>query len=228
MLKSEFVILNFVACFTFAVFAQSGETTNLSEVDIHPSAPNSIMEMRVRSGHGRYELRNATLVDLIRTAWRVDADNVTGGPDWLDTDRFDVIATVPEKSTAENLQSMLKGLLKDRFRLLVHADTRNRSAYAITVGKKSAMEPASGSEEIGCVTQATQPVTFVCHNMTMAAFARTLPKIREASGYLFNYPVLSLFNVPAIVFGVPVLYAYIFVAWALMIALMAFAAETRR
>jgi hypothetical protein len=45
---------------------------------------------------------------------------------------------------------------------------------------------------------------------------------------LFNYPVLSLFNVPAIVFGVPVLYAYIFAAWALLIALMAFAAETRR
>ena len=45
---------------------------------------------------------------------------------------------------------------------------------------------------------------------------------------LFNYPVLSLFNVPAEVLGVPVLYAYIFAAWALMIALMAFAAESRR
>ena len=45
---------------------------------------------------------------------------------------------------------------------------------------------------------------------------------------LFNYPVLSLFNVPAVVFGVPVLYAYIFVAWALLVALMALAAESRR
>ena len=78
MLKSEFVILNFIAYFTFAVFAQSSETAILSEVDVHPSAPNSIMEMRIRSGHWRYELRNATLVDLIRTAWKVDADNVTG------------------------------------------------------------------------------------------------------------------------------------------------------
>ena len=38
----------------------------------------------------------------------------------------------------------------------------------------------------------------------------------------------SLFNVAADVFGVPVLYAYIFVAWALLIALMALAVETRR
>ena len=43
---------------------------------------------------------------------------------------------------------------------------------------------------------------------------------------LFNYPVLSLFNVPAEALGVPVLYAYIFAAWALLIALMAFAAES--
>lgn len=45
---------------------------------------------------------------------------------------------------------------------------------------------------------------------------------------LFNYPVLSLFNVPAQALGVPVLYAYIFAAWALLIMLMAFAAESRR
>ena len=45
---------------------------------------------------------------------------------------------------------------------------------------------------------------------------------------LFNYPVLSLFNVPAVVFGVPALYAYIFAAWALLVALMALAAESRR
>jgi hypothetical protein len=45
---------------------------------------------------------------------------------------------------------------------------------------------------------------------------------------LFNYPILSLFNVSAEAFGVPVLYAYIFAAWALLVALMALAAESRR
>jgi hypothetical protein len=45
---------------------------------------------------------------------------------------------------------------------------------------------------------------------------------------LFNYPILALFNVPGSIFGVPVLYAYIFVAWALLIALMAWVIEKRR
>ncbi|TMH72493.1 MAG: hypothetical protein E6H57_03280 [Betaproteobacteria bacterium] len=42
---------------------------------------------------------------------------------------------------------------------------------------------------------------------------------------LFNFPVLALFNVGGTVLGVPVLYAYIFAAWALLIALMARVAE---
>jgi len=42
---------------------------------------------------------------------------------------------------------------------------------------------------------------------------------------LFNFPVLALFNVGGTVLGVPVLYAYIFAAWALLIALMALVAE---
>jgi hypothetical protein len=44
---------------------------------------------------------------------------------------------------------------------------------------------------------------------------------------LFNYPILALFNTSGTVFGVPVLYVYIFVAWASLIALMALVAESR-
>ena len=44
---------------------------------------------------------------------------------------------------------------------------------------------------------------------------------------LFNYPILTLFNVSGTLFGVPVLYAYIFIAWALLIALMAWVVEKR-
>ena len=42
---------------------------------------------------------------------------------------------------------------------------------------------------------------------------------------LFNFPILALFNVAGTFFGVPVLYAYIFAAWAALIALMALMSE---
>jgi hypothetical protein len=44
---------------------------------------------------------------------------------------------------------------------------------------------------------------------------------------LFNYPILALFNVAATVFGIPVLYAYIFTAWSLLIVSMAYVVETK-
>jgi hypothetical protein len=44
---------------------------------------------------------------------------------------------------------------------------------------------------------------------------------------MFNYPVLALFNVPGSVSGIPVLYAYIFMAWAALIALMAMVVGSR-
>jgi hypothetical protein len=44
---------------------------------------------------------------------------------------------------------------------------------------------------------------------------------------LFNFPVLALFNVPGTLFGVPLIYAYIFLAWALLIALMGWVVERR-
>jgi hypothetical protein len=45
---------------------------------------------------------------------------------------------------------------------------------------------------------------------------------------LFNYPLLAVFNSAAEVFGVPLLYAYIFLCWALLIALMALVIERSR
>jgi hypothetical protein len=44
---------------------------------------------------------------------------------------------------------------------------------------------------------------------------------------LFNFPLLALFNVSGTLFGVPLLYAYIFAAWAALIALMALVAESK-
>jgi hypothetical protein len=44
---------------------------------------------------------------------------------------------------------------------------------------------------------------------------------------LFNFPVLALFNVDATLLGVPLLYAYLFAAWALLIGLMAYVAERK-
>jgi uncharacterized protein (TIGR03435 family) len=180
-------------------FAQASQTpAEFENVEIRASLPNTMPEMRLRFFHGVYELKNATLVDLIRTAWAVDADKVVGGPDWLDLDRFDVTATAPADSTPEARRLLLRNLLASRFRLAAHEDTKGQPGYAITVSRKPLLKPADEADPGGCDLQQIKnavpggmlaPVAYTCRNTTMPAFANLVRKLREASGYLFNYPV---------------------------------------
>jgi uncharacterized protein (TIGR03435 family) len=148
--------------------------------------------MRSGFSRGRYELGNATTADLIRTAWGVDDDGVVGGPDWLDANRFDVIATAPAGSSTETLKTMLKGLLEERFHLSTHKDTRMVPVYSVTVGKGLRLKKSDGVEEAGCrLPRFGNPISFECRNMTMAAFADGLPRMAGASAYLFNYRVVD-------------------------------------
>jgi len=180
-----------------SAFAQSGPKFGIA--DVHAREPESIPSMRSGFAHGIYELRNATMVDLIRTAWNVDADKVFGGPAWIDQDRFDVVATAPLGTAPETLRTMLRNLLEERFGVAVHADSRDFPVYALTAGKKPQIKEGDGSDETGCKLQPGmklyskpgETVGFVCSNITMAAFADAIPRMRGASGYLFNYQVVD-------------------------------------
>jgi uncharacterized protein (TIGR03435 family) len=118
--------------------------------DVHVSAPSVFPQMSggvLRAG--RYEIRNATMVDLIKTAYGIDTEAVMGGPSWLATDRFDVIAKTPNGATPETAKVMLQNLLADRFKLTIHNDSRPLPVYVLTVGKNgSKLKPPSG--KTGC------------------------------------------------------------------------------
>jgi hypothetical protein len=58
--------------------------------------------------------------------------------------------------------------------------------------------------------------------------SQRLAAVFMAGLLFFNYPLLAVFNAPAEVFGIPVLYAYLFAAWALLIGLLALVAERTR
>jgi uncharacterized protein (TIGR03435 family) len=182
--------------------ADAQETQPVFEAaDVRASAPSTDSNMRggfMRGG--RYELRNATMVDLIGRAWSVDADKVVGGPDWLDTDRFDMIAKSPANTTPESLRLMLQALLANRFKLVVHSDTRPFPEYVLTAGKHPQLKEAAAAGESGCrpIPQNAQSLTpgaipnanVSCHNITMAEFADRLPQM--ARDYFPFNPVVDL------------------------------------
>src|SRR3954470_18690808 len=66
---------------------------------------------------GRYDLRNGTMVDFIATAYGItDRDLITGGPAWLERDRFDIAAKAAPGTSPDTLKLMLQALLTDRFK----------------------------------------------------------------------------------------------------------------
>jgi uncharacterized protein (TIGR03435 family) len=156
-----------------------GQQTEFEAADVHAgvSGASSIMRGGFMRG-GRYELHSATMVDLIRTAYGIDADKVIGGPDWLDTDRFDVIAKGPVDASPDKVRLMLQGLLAERFALVVHNDTRPFPEYVLKVGLRSRLKETTGGDS-NCLAapQNGQTTAYSCHNITMAEFAARLPRM---------------------------------------------------
>ena len=116
---------------------------------------------------------------------------VTGGPGWLGSDRFEIVAKAPPTTPDGTLQLMLQTLLADRFKLVVHNEDKVMPVYALTVGKQSPkLEVASGPGDPECSMKAIEGLrTFVCHNMTMEGLAQQL---RPAAAAYLDHPVVNL------------------------------------
>ena len=87
-----------------------------------------------RLTNGRLTAENVTLRTMLRVAYGLTGPQITG-PGWLDSDRFDVAANSPQDVPESDLKSMLQSLLKERFLLAVHIETKNISVYDLIVSK---------------------------------------------------------------------------------------------
>ncbi len=86
-------------------------------------------------GGERYNGADVPLWFLIQDAWRLHRDQITGGPDWFTTDRFEVEAKAEKPSSLEEMRLMLQSLLADRFKLSFHFETVQSPVYALVVDK---------------------------------------------------------------------------------------------
>jgi uncharacterized protein (TIGR03435 family) len=211
-----FVPICLLALLSSAVFGQSAglqsaeAAPKFDAADIHssPHMATALLGGALRPG-GRYEVTVATMVDLIRIAYGVEADKVVGGPSWLEYDRFDIFAKAPPTTSPANVKLMLQALLADRFKLVVHKDSHPQPAFGLTVGKGGAkLKEASGSGETGCtlappaaqaavanpgggVTINLPAYSYTCRNMTMAAFVEGMRGMSAGQAYLGATPVVD-------------------------------------
>jgi uncharacterized protein (TIGR03435 family) len=145
---------------------------------------------------GLYVNRDATMLKLIESAYGVSEDTIGGGPGWINSDLFDVIAKVPGGTMPETTKLMLQALLADRFSLVIHKGMSPVPRYVLSVGKGgSKLRPAGGTGNPGCQPLqqggggsapndlVSQPnIKVACQNLTAAAIAENLHQM--AGGYL--------------------------------------------
>ena len=82
----------------------------------------------------RLTMHNVSLKEIITTAFGIKAHQLAG-PAWLNSDRYDVVATWATPTTTDQIRLMLQGLLADRFKLEIHRQTKDLAVAAMMPGK---------------------------------------------------------------------------------------------
>ena len=87
-----------------------------------------------RLANGRLTAKNTPLKSILQAAYGLGAMQVTG-PGWIDSDRFDLEAKSPVGIPDTEIMPMLQALLKDRFNLVAHKESKEMPVYDLIVGK---------------------------------------------------------------------------------------------
>ena len=117
-------------------------------VSVKPFNPPGEISFRTYPG-GRIVAHGITLEDLIEVVLDVQSFQITGGPGWMKSDRFEIEAKPPASSVSTKSNSsridvspngeqrqMIQSLLGDRFQLKFHRETREGAVYVLAKGNK--------------------------------------------------------------------------------------------
>lgn len=182
------------------VFGQSSPVFRAADVHKSPQGGRrDLIGLFPESNH--YELHGATVIDFITRAWGVNVDQIVGGPAWLGTEHFDLVAVVPNGANADAIKEMLQKMLAERFALAVHNERRPISAFTITPGKGGLkMKRSAGAEEQSCQSVQGDKLptggaytNFICKNTTITQFAEwAQPRV---PGYLAGASLVDRTNI---------------------------------
>jgi uncharacterized protein (TIGR03435 family) len=112
--------------------AQTPESPHTFAVaTIKPSAPEAVVLTQIRGN--RFATEGTTFVDVFKYAYNVHPEQIVGGPEWLRTKKFDILAD-PEterRPSSEQMKAMVQQLLVERFHLVMHHEQKILSVYAL-------------------------------------------------------------------------------------------------
>jgi len=117
-------------------FGQTAARPEFEVASIKPSpqqAPN-IAEIGIHVDGAQFRITYFPLHEYIRIAYRLKGNQLSG-PDWMDSEHFDLAAKIPEGAPRDKVLDMLQRLLEERFEIKSHRETKELPVYALTQAK---------------------------------------------------------------------------------------------
>jgi bla regulator protein blaR1 len=155
--RKTLALFIFLALSLFSAFAQS----SFEVASIKPSDPDS-RGVSFRMGSGGLNMNGVTVKLLIQEAYDVRESQISGGPGWINSERYDIIAKIDrsadtaeprspqdEQKAREQQRERLRSLLTDRFQLKIKIEKKELPIYILTVAKGGPKIKETKPEEPG-------------------------------------------------------------------------------
>lgn len=181
---------NTLRVFAIGAVASLAAAQTFDVASVKQAAPDGRSAMKGGPGSsdpGQITYSKVTLKSLLLKAYGIGWYQLAA-PSWVEEAKYDIVAKVAPGTTREQLQSMLQSLLAERFRLVVHRETKELPIYALIVGKNgpklkvSATEPDAESTEGPAVSSVSlgkdglpvMPAGYKGHILGMTVAGKTM------------------------------------------------------
>ena len=157
--------------------AQSSPVPRFDVASIKPTPPDRWNgPSGGNSSNGRYAMYNRTLKTYILRAYFLGPNQLTGGPDWLDADRYDIDAKAGSPNDDDGvMMQMLRTLLAERCKLALHHENKPIVAYILEVARKGPRLEKAVDGSSGAVTNSGHG-TIDAKLISMNRFAEVLSR----------------------------------------------------
>ena len=177
---------------------RSFETVSVKPSTVPAGGPTQLM---MGPDKGTFTARSVTLQTLIKVAYdHVQDSQLFGGPDWLNTEKFDIDATMSPADVAELRKlpmekksdlGMLKTLLRDRFKLAVHPELRSLPVYDLVVDENGPkFQQSSGPSRMrlgkGELVSEGTPLTLLTEQLSVRLGRTVVDKTGLKGNYAFS------------------------------------------
>jgi uncharacterized protein (TIGR03435 family) len=156
----------------------SFEVATIKPVDPDAKAGRYI----IMQGNNRFVEKAYTLKLLIAAAYDLNPRTISGGPGWIESDHYDILAVTPGevRPSHDEQMSMLRNLLADRFKLTFHREQKVFSIYELTVAKSGPkLKPSTAAPDDPPALISTvypQRIVMPARNATMSDLARLMQR----------------------------------------------------